>query len=190
MGLSFKATQQTNHDLEFIEGKKLTRDEILINFRIGLEMFGKTESKTRANAEASIFVFTRFVVLPFLENITDVLTNHYLREFPGTEDMEFTFDDPVPQNDENKRAIAETLFKTGAITPDEIRQMFNLDPLNLPGTKVPYTTIQSIPLSEDAAPAAQEKPGKSPGKDDAEKPADAEKEPPKGESKDKQNTGK
>src|SRR4051812_4068913 len=85
--------------------------------------------------------------------IADSLTYHYLRpNFADAEDLEFVFDDPVPENEENKRATAEMLFKTGAITPDEIRGMFGLDPLNLPGTQVPYTTVQSIPLALDAEP--------------------------------------
>src|SRR5207237_8227499 len=137
-GFKFNATQMSNQEMQFIEGKNLTRDEILANYRVGLEMFGRTESQTRANADASYYVFTRFTVLPILELIADTLTNDYLPAFPKTDGMEFIFDDPVPENEENKRATATTLFQSGAATPDEIRQIFGLEALNLPGTMVPY----------------------------------------------------
>lgn len=187
-GFKWQQTQLTNHDLQFMEGKNLSRDEILTNFRVGLELFGKTESKTRANAEASIFVFTRFTVLPLLEMIADSLTYHYLPNFPGTEGLVFEFDDPVPENEENKRDTAKILFENGAITPNEIREMFGLDPLNISGMDVPYTTIQTIPLSQDESltqseeaggkPAAKPKPGKDEEpKDGKEKPKEP---PPKG----------
>lgn len=145
-GIKFNPTQQTNQEMQFIEGKNLTRDEILANYRVGMEMFGKTESQTRANADASIYVFARFTILPILELIADTLTNDYLPAFPKTDGMEFIFDDPVPENEENKRATAERLFGSGALTPNELRQQFGLEELDLEGMDTPYLPFSAMPM--------------------------------------------
>src|SRR5205814_590055 len=143
-GFKFNPMEMSNQEMQFIEGKNLTRDEILANFRVGIDLFGKTESKTRANADASIFVFTRFTVLPVLELIADTLNNDYLPSFPKTDGMEFIFDDPVPENEENKRATAERLFGGGALTPNELRQMFKLEELDLPGMDLTYLPFNML----------------------------------------------
>lgn len=145
-GFKFNATQMSNQDLQFIEGKQLTRDEILANYRVGLELFGRTESQTRANADAAVYVFQRFTVLPLLEMVADTLTHDYLPAFPGVDGLEFTFDDPVPQNEDSLRASAKTLSETGAATPNEIRGMFGLDPLKLDGMDVPYVSFNLVPI--------------------------------------------
>jgi len=137
-GMDFKTVQESNRDMQFAEGKQATRDEILAAYGVGLEILGKTESQTRANAEASIFVFEKFGVAPFVNVVNDGLQVDYLPAFPGVDGLDVWHDDPVPENEENKRANADNLFNGGALTPNERRKMFNLEPLNLPGMDVPY----------------------------------------------------
>jgi HK97 family phage portal protein len=145
-GLKANKVQESNHDMQFVEGKQVHRDEILANFRIGLEMLGHTESQTRANAEAAIFIFSRFGVLPMVEMITDTLNHDYLPVFPGTEGLEFAFDDPVQENLEEKRENAKVLFSQGALTPNELRQQFGLPPLKVPEMDMPYIGMSSVPI--------------------------------------------
>lgn len=147
-GIEFQPVQQSNQEMQMVEGKNLNRDEILAAYGIGLEIFGKTESQTRANAEAAIFVYMRFGVLPYLEKFVDTLNTDYLPAFPGTEDMTFTFDDPVPENKEEKRLDAQTAFQLGAITPNEYRKSRGLEPLDLPGMDVPYLDIGKVPIGD------------------------------------------
>lgn len=154
-GVDFTKIQESNSDMQFIEGKEWTRDEILANFRIGLEMLGRTESQTRANADAAIYVFAKFVVLPMMEMITDTLSSEYLTQFPGTEGMRFSFPDPVPENVEEKRENAKVLMEAGALTPDEMREMFDLAPLEQKGvTDVPYINFNKLPSTAPPLAAA------------------------------------
>jgi HK97 family phage portal protein len=139
-GMDFKAVQQTNQESQFIEGKTLNRDDILAAYGV--------DNQTRANAEASIFIFERFGVLPFLEKIRDTLTSDYLPAFAGSDELSFTFDDPVPQNMEEKRANMQTGFSLGAVTPNEVRKQLGLEPLNLPGMDVPYLDLNKMPVGE------------------------------------------
>lgn len=155
-GLKLNKTQESNQEMQWAEGKSVARDEILANYGIGLEIMGRTESQTRANAEAAIFVFQRFGVLPFLELFVDALNNDYLPAFPGTDNLHFVFDDPVPENMEDKRATAESLFAGGALTPNERRVMFGKEPLALPGMDIPYLPIGVMPVDSPAEPLPDE----------------------------------
>lgn len=147
-GLKFNKTETSNEEMQWSQGKTVARDEILANYGIGLEIMGRTESQTRANAEAAIFVFQRFGVLPFLELFVDGLNNDYLPAFPGTDNLEFVFDDPVPENMEEKRQNVKTRFDLGGATPNEVREAFGLPRLNLPGMDVPYLPLGVVPVGE------------------------------------------
>ncbi len=148
-GMDFKETQQTNSDMQFLEGKDSNKDEILANYGVSLEVLGQTDSVTRANAEAAIYVFMRFGVLPFVESVFDTLNNDFKPAFTGNQRNEFSFDDPVPDNVEEKRQTASLLFNSGAISPDEMRKMFGMEPLGIVGvTDVPYQPLMSIPAGQ------------------------------------------
>jgi HK97 family phage portal protein len=145
-GMAFTEVQQSNAEMQYVEGKQSNRDDILAAYGVGLEILGKTESQTRANAEAAIYVFKQFGVLPFTELFADTLTNDYLTTFPGTAGMEFSYPDPVPENMEEKRQNAQTLFSIGALTPNEARKTFGMEPISEEAMDTPYTPISSIPL--------------------------------------------
>ena len=148
-GITWQQIQESNAEMQWVEGKEVTRDEILANYRVGLEMLGKTESQTRANAEASIFTFMRFGILPLLEKYVDTLNNDYLVMFPEAEELEFVFDDPVPENLEEKRLNIQTLMDNAAMTPDEARISLGLEPLEQAGvTDIPYISFNKVPAGQ------------------------------------------
>lgn len=161
-GTDIKQLQQTNAEMQYIEGKGVNVKEILANFRVGPEMLGQTDSQTRANAEAAIFVFQRFGMLPLITLFADTLTNDYLPAFPGTSDskgqwhMEYGFDDPVPENTEEKRQNARTLWDMGALPPDEAREMFGKEALGLEGMDTPYLDMGKWPVGEKPEPEQAE----------------------------------
>lgn len=148
-GLHFNKTQESNAEMQHNEGKKVNREEILSRYGVGPEILGLTDSQTRANAEAAIFVFMKFGVSFIIKKVADTLTNDYLPAFPGVEGMEFAFKDPVPENDETKRANGAALFQAGGLTPDEFRKMFGMEPLGIPGVSdVPYAPISMLPVGD------------------------------------------
>lgn len=155
MGLKFNKTQESNADMQYVEGKSTNRTEILARYGVGPEILGLTESQTRANAEAAIFVFMKFGASFFIEKFADTLNNDYLPAFPGTDGLEFSFPDPVPENMEEKRANGTALFQSGSLTPDEFRKMFGMEPLGIQGvTDVPYLDMGKVPIGESPPLAA------------------------------------
>ena len=148
-GFKFSKVQDTNADMQLVESKNLIRDEILANYGVSLEMLGHNENQTRANAEAAIFIFKQFGALFFIEKFADTLNNDYLIAFPGREDLSFSFPDPVPENMEEKRANAETLFSIGAMTPNEARKQFGLEALDQEGMDTPYMDFGKMPIDAE-----------------------------------------
>ena len=148
-GLKLNKTQESNQDMQFTEGKKLVREEMLANYGVGPEILGITDSQTRANAEAAIFIFMEFGVSPFVMKFNDTLNNDYLPAFPNPAEAEFCYDDPVPENTEEKRLNMEAGFRVGAVTPNEFRKAFGMEPLKKPGMDETYMPVSVMPVGTD-----------------------------------------
>lgn len=121
-GLKFKPMNLSQKDMEFLEQRRFTRDEILGIFRVPKTILGIVEDVNRANAEASEFVFAKRVVKPRMAFITDRLNEFYLPLFgedPNT--ISFEFADPVPQNIEIDLKRKETGLRSGYLTVNEVR---------------------------------------------------------------------
>lgn len=148
-GLHFNKVAESNSDMQWSQGKDMNRTEVLARYGVGPEILGLTDSQTRANAEAAIFVFQKFGASFIIEKFADTLDNDYSPAFPDTEDMFWAFPDPVPENMEEKRATATLLFNSGALSPDAMLQMFGREPIGIPGvTDIPYVPIGMIPAGE------------------------------------------
>lgn len=99
-GMKYELIGLSQKDMEFIEQRRWTRDEILAMFRVPKTILGITEDVNRANAEASNFVFGLRVLKPRFTKIVEVLNEFYLPMFEDGEDFFFIFDSPVPEDRE------------------------------------------------------------------------------------------
>jgi len=124
-----KNLQPTNRDMDFVNLKRMTRDEILAIFRVPKAIMAITEDVNRANAEAGAVVFSENTIKPLLRAYVDVLNNFYLAKFPGTENLFFDFDDPTPDNRELVLKEDTELVKTGILTVNEVRATKGLEPI-------------------------------------------------------------
>lgn len=148
-GLKFKKVQESSQELQQIEGQDQRRDEILAGVRTGKGLMGLTEDQSRANAEAQNFVWQRFNILPLLEVVNDTLSNDYLPAFANTEGWDMGFEDPVPENKEEKRENIAMMLEGAAITIDEAREAFGFKPLNIIGiSDVPLANINKVPVDQ------------------------------------------
>lgn len=156
-GMKFKPAQLSQKDMDFLEQRKFTRDEILGIFRVPKTILGITEDVNRANAEASEFVFAKRVVKPKMEFIVDRLNEFYLPLFGlNQSQFRFVFDDPVPQNVELRLKANETALRAGYKTINEVREDEGLDPIQN-GDEV-LIPLSLIPLGGVSNPANPETP--------------------------------
>lgn len=122
-GLKFKPMNLSQRDMEFLEQRRFSRDEILGIFRVSKSVLGITEDVNRANAEASEFIFAKRVIKPRMQFITDRLNEFYIPLFREDQTkLEFVFTDPVPQNIELDLKRKETALNAGYVTVNEIRK--------------------------------------------------------------------
>jgi len=96
-GLIYEPVGMTQTEMDFVEQRKFTRDEILAMFRVPKTILGITEDVNRANAEASNFVFALRVLKPTFEKITNTLNEFFVPMF-GEDDLFFEFESPVPED--------------------------------------------------------------------------------------------
>lgn len=145
-GLKFHATTISQKDMEFLEQRRYSRDEIMGIFRVPKAVLGITEDVNRANAEATEYVFAKRVIKPRMEFIVDRLNEFYLPLFGlDNSTWRFTFADPVPQNQELQLKAYQTALNN-YMTINEVRAETGLDPV--PGGEELYIQGTLVPLSQ------------------------------------------
>ena len=96
-GLKYKPAQLSQKDMDYLNQRKFSRDEILAMFKVPKTIIGITEDVNRANAEASEYVFSKRVIKPKMNFIVDHLNEFLLPMFDMEQsEWRFVFDDPVP----------------------------------------------------------------------------------------------
>jgi HK97 family phage portal protein len=127
-GLKYQQLALNQKDMDFLEQRKLHRDEILSIFQVPKTIVAVTDDVNRANAETSEYVFARRTVKPRLELIFEKFNVFYLPMFKGTEGFDLKFDDPVPADrqlalEEDKNLVNRVL------TINEVRAKRGYEPL-------------------------------------------------------------
>lgn len=123
-GLEWKEMSRVQKDMEFIEQRRFSRDEILALFRVPKTVLGIVEDVNRANAEASDYVFASRTVKPLLRSFVDTI-NEYLGEEFGEE---LDFEDVVPKD----KVANMNMYNLGInrwLTINEIRAEEGLAPV-------------------------------------------------------------
>lgn len=131
-GLKFRPASLSQKEMDFLEQRRFTRDEIYAMFRVPKSLLGTVEDVNRANAEATEYIFAKHVVKPRMEFIIDRLNEFYLPLF-GLNQKEWRFvltTDPVPENRELKLKEEEVAINVGFMTRNEVRANRGLPPVD------------------------------------------------------------
>lgn len=104
-----KLTQQ---DMQFAQLRQVSRDVLREAFGMPKFAVGDVDDVNRATADASKAWFAEQLTVPRLERFKQALNNDLLPMYPGSGDLEFDYDDPVPPNAEaqNARMLAQANF--------------------------------------------------------------------------------
>lgn len=178
-GVKYQDLEKSNKDMQFIELLEKAERAILANWRVPVDLLGITKDNTRANAEAALFTFLRYTVLPLVELEVDALTADFLPMFPDSSDKFYGFDDFVPENMDDKRKNMETLFGIGSLKPNEAREEFGYDQEKKPEMDETYLPFNVTPVST----ISLEKPVVPPALDPNKPPVTPPKEMPPAEKK-------
>lgn len=116
-GLEWKEVTRLQKDMEFIEQRRFSRDEIMSVFKVPKTVLGIVEDVNRANAEASDYVFASRTTRPNMQSFVDTINEYIAGEFEETLD----FVSPVPED----KIVKITEYEKGInkwLTINEIRE--------------------------------------------------------------------
>jgi len=125
-GLKPQEISISPRDLNFLVGKKITREEIANIFGVPIALL-TSENVNRANSETAQYVYTRDTILPRLRRIEQKLNEKLLPLYD--ERLFCAFDNPVPEDKEFMLKERETNIQVGFTTRNEERQKVGLSPL-------------------------------------------------------------
>lgn len=115
--------QLMQKDMEFLEGQKWTRDKIMSIIGTTKVILGVVEDVNRANAEASEYVFAKYMIAPRVRKLVGFLNEYYLPMFKGTEDLFFMPEDLVSANvAQETELFSKALAGASWMTPNEVRE--------------------------------------------------------------------
>lgn len=157
-GTEFTPAQQSQKEMDFTEGQRLTRDKILAGFRVPAVVLGlgAGESLNRATAEAAHYVFMARTIKPKMQLITDYL-NEFLVPLFG-DNIYLTFVDPVPENREALMAeMTAALGGQPVMSVNEARERYFGEAPIQNGDAV-MTTFSSVPLGKPVGKKEQAEP--------------------------------
>jgi len=146
-GMKFTPTAQTRQELAYVEGRRLTMQEIAAGFNVPIAMFDP--SANRANVEAAAWHHAKFGVQPRCRKIEEHCNERLVPMFGPN--LLLAFDNPVP--DDNRYLLEARTKQTGVpfLTIDESRAEVGKDPLDIKGVSdVPQIPITFQPLGAPA----------------------------------------
>ena len=97
-GLTIETISPSHADMEYIEQRKFSREEILGIFRVPKTILGLTEEVNRASAEAALYSFVKFTIMPKYRRIVNALNEYYLPMFKDGDTLEFELQNRPPED--------------------------------------------------------------------------------------------
>lgn len=145
-GLKYNKIGIDHSALDFIEQKKLNRDDIFLMLGVpkGLMI---ADDVNRANARAALYPFLRFTVRPKILKIVDTLNEFLIPKFNNSNKLKFKFDDPVPEDREAKLNEYDKAVNRW-MTINEIREKEKLNKVKN-GDKL-YIPFSMVELGEES----------------------------------------
>lgn len=142
-GLKWSEVGTSRREMDFIEGRKLSRDEILAAFRVPKTILGITDDVNRANSRDSRAVFLENVITPKMQRIVTFL-NEFLLPRYGDDSLFFNFKSPVPNDQQATLARYQNALANGWMTRNEVREAEGLEPLKGGDTLMVPFSLQEL----------------------------------------------
>lgn len=123
-GLTYTPIGVSQKDMDFLEQQRFSRDKILSIFRVPKSVIAITEEVNRANAETGTYAFSRWTIMPKMKRIIEQLNEFLVPQFG--DNLYLDFDDPVPENIDQKILLYGGALAAGWMTINEVRSLESL----------------------------------------------------------------
>lgn len=146
--VAFSAT-----DLDFIQNRKITREEICAAYSVPPPLVGIYENATLSNIETARQILWREGLIPVLDEITAQINRQLAPAFGG--DVKFAYDltnvEALRENMTERLDDAQALWRLGVpLTEINRRLELNLDIDAIPGADIGYVPSGVFPAGFDA----------------------------------------
>jgi HK97 family phage portal protein len=140
-------------DLQFVESQQMSRTDIAVMFKLPPNYLGGTsgDSLTYATVESNQLQFALHAIAPITNAIAKALTTDSGIFPQSIYSAEFSIDAMLRADTGARAAYYKTMTEVQAITPNEIRHLENLPPLD-GGDEVKAPTAERISVAEPQAP--------------------------------------
>lgn len=170
-GASAKPFALTQKDMDFLQGRKFSMDEILAMFGISPAMLGMIVAANRANMEAAEYNFAKWVLLPRVKAFCKFVNKYIIDEFDPTLQLSFVKfvpDDIAAKTTERKEAAG--IWQT----VNEIRKEMGLPDVKGGDDLYRKSGYTKLGEEETPAPAATPPANTPPNPDDEPAPSDSD----------------
>lgn len=141
-------------DLDFLNSRKFTRDEIFAMFQVSPAVVGMVENANRSIMDGAIYTHTINNVLPRIEDWVELQNSSWIQVYDPT--LELDFISPLPEDTDTKLKEAAAGTNTW-MTIDETREQYGMKPLPdglgaqiyAQGTLAPLERIAAAPEPVD-----------------------------------------
>lgn len=146
-GLEIKDRGMSPKEADFLETRKASREAILALFGVQPLKAGITEGSNRATAFVQERSWQRDTVMPLLRR----LEAKYSAIAETFGNYAFKYEELVAEDNEIDATIAANYFKIGAITPNEIREVYAGLPRieNMPEMDKPFLPLGMLPVGSE-----------------------------------------
>lgn len=155
-GLKYKPISTTQKDMDFVELKKITREEILAAFGVPPAMVGIFEYANYANSREQRRIFWEDTMLPKLDKYVDRLNRDLVPRYGDDIELGYEVKDikPLQADQEQLSATSQRYFSMG-IPMNDIIDALELPFEHVAGGDVGYLPLNLMPVGS-STPEAQE----------------------------------
>ena len=156
-GLKWEAIGLSQRDMDFINSKKMTREDILGVFGVPPAMVGVFEYANYANSKEQRRIFWQDTMIPKLKKLEAVINSFLIMPYDENLVMEFDLSEveALKEDEKSKAEVNGILTKNGIRTINEVREEMGLkkvdwgDTWNAPMNLIPISSPRSEPASPE-----------------------------------------
>lgn len=146
-GVKYIKDAMTNEELSFIEGRKITREEICIGLDVPTALFDP--NSIRSNVEGAQYTHAKYGIQPRLRKIEEKINEQLLPMFDDSGKLFCAFDNPVPEDKAFLLEKRKADLQTGVSTINEERSIDGKEPVE--GGDTPLVPFSVVTLDSVAA---------------------------------------
>jgi HK97 family phage portal protein len=145
-GVKWVKDSMTNEEMSFIEGRKMTREEICAGFDIPVALLDP--EAIRANVDGAQYHHAKFGIAPRLRKIEEKLNEKLLPMFDDSGVLFCAFENPVPDDVELELKTMTGYVAGSIMAINEARTELGLEPIEVEDANVPLVPFSLRPLGE------------------------------------------